>query len=72
MTGKQEEQLFKLLTDILWTLKKMKKDKVIRAKKFQTMRRLIYDMYYADEISVEIAERLLDKLEQVRNKRRRY
>ena len=37
-----------------------------------TMRRLIYDMYYADEISVEIAERLLDKLEQVRNKRRRY
>jgi|TARA_R110002020_G_scaffold6003_1_gene25193 hypothetical protein len=36
------------------------------------MRRLIYDMYYADEISVEIAERLLDKLEQVRNKRKRY
>tara|TARA_R100001443_G_scaffold18071_1_gene28731 strand:- start:162 stop:272 length:111 start_codon:yes stop_codon:yes gene_type:complete len=36
------------------------------------MRRLIYDMYYADEISVEIAERLLDRLEQIRNKRRRY
>jgi hypothetical protein len=36
------------------------------------MRRLIYDMYYADEISVEIAERLLDKLEQSRNKRKRY
>jgi len=36
------------------------------------MRRLIYDMYYADEISVEIAERLLDKLEKARNKRRRY
>jgi len=36
------------------------------------MRRLIYDMYYADEISVEIAEKLLDKLEQSRNKRRRY
>ena len=34
------------------------------------MRRLIYDMYYADEISVEIAERLLDKLEQSMNKRR--
>jgi len=34
------------------------------------MRRLIYDMYYADEISVEIAERLLDKLEQSRSKRR--
>ena len=36
------------------------------------MRRLIYDMYYADEISVEIAERLLNKLEQIRNKRKRY
>ena len=36
------------------------------------MRRLIYDMYYADEISVEIAERLLDKLEESRNKSRRY
>jgi hypothetical protein len=36
------------------------------------MRRLIYDMYYADEISVKIAERLLERLEKVRNKRRRY
>jgi metal-responsive CopG/Arc/MetJ family transcriptional regulator len=36
------------------------------------MRRLIYDMYYADEISVEIAERLLDKLNEVRNKRKGY
>ena len=26
MTGKQEEKLFELLTDILWTLKKIKKD----------------------------------------------
>ena len=34
MTEKQEEKLFKLLTDILWTLKKIKKDKVIRAKRF--------------------------------------
>ena len=34
------------------------------------MRRLIYDMYYADEISVEIAEKLLNKLEQIRNKKR--
>ena len=34
MTGKQEEQLFKLLTDILWILKKIKKDKVVRAKRF--------------------------------------
>ena len=29
-------------------------------------------MYYADEISVEIAERLLERLEKNRNKRRRY
>jgi hypothetical protein len=34
MTGKQEEQLFKLLKDILWTLKRMKKDKVVRSKRF--------------------------------------
>ena len=34
------------------------------------MRRLIYDMYYADEISVEIAERLLDKLNKIRDKKR--
>jgi len=34
------------------------------------MRRLIYDLYYADEISVEIAERLLDQLEKSRNRRR--
>ena len=36
------------------------------------MRRLIYDMYYADEISMDIAIKLLDKLTQIRNKRRRY
>ena len=36
MTGKQEEQLFKLLTDILMTLKKIKKDKVVRAKNFRS------------------------------------
>ena len=36
------------------------------------MRRLIYDLYYADEISVDIAIKLLDKLEQSRNKRRKY
>jgi len=34
------------------------------------MRRLIYDMYYADEISKDIAEKLLDKLSQLRDKRR--
>ncbi len=36
------------------------------------MRRLIYDLYYADELSVDIAIKLLDKLEQIRNKRKRY
>ncbi len=36
------------------------------------MRRLIYDMYYADEISVDIAIKLLEKLEQSRDKRRKY
>jgi hypothetical protein len=35
------------------------------------MRRLIYDMYYADEISVAIAERLLDGLEKSQEKRRK-
>jgi hypothetical protein len=35
------------------------------------MRRLIYDLYYADEISVEIAERLLDRLEKSQEKRRK-
>jgi len=34
------------------------------------MRRLIYDMYYADEITQDIAIKLLDKLEQIRNKKR--
>ena len=35
------------------------------------MRRLIYDMYYKDEISIDIAIRLLDKLTELSNKRRR-
>tara|TARA_R110002074_G_C12222972_1_gene637457 strand:+ start:321 stop:434 length:114 start_codon:yes stop_codon:yes gene_type:complete len=34
------------------------------------MRRLIYDLYYADEISVDIAIKLLDKLEKSQEKRR--
>jgi len=34
------------------------------------MRRLIYDMYYADEISIDIAIKLLEKLEQSRDKKR--
>ena len=34
------------------------------------MRRLIYDLYYADEISDEVAIKLLDKQENIRNKKR--
>ncbi len=34
------------------------------------MRRLIYDMYYAEEISVDIAERLLNKLNEYLDKKR--
>ena len=34
------------------------------------MRRLIYDMYYAEEISVDIAERLLSKLNEYLDKKR--
>ena len=34
------------------------------------MRRLIYDMYYTDEISEDIAIRLLEKLTQIRDKKR--
>ena len=36
------------------------------------MRRLIYDMYYAEEISMDVAAKLLDKLEQIRSKRKGY
>ena len=35
------------------------------------MRRLIYDMYYENEISIDIAMRLLDKLTELSNKKRR-
>jgi len=34
------------------------------------MRRLIYDMYYADEITQDVAIKLLDKLTQIRDKKR--
>ena len=34
------------------------------------MRRLIYDMYYADEISVDVAIRLIDKLNKYLDKKR--
>ena len=36
------------------------------------MRRLIYDMYYAEEISVDIAIKLLDKLTQISEKMKGY
>tara|TARA_R100000687_G_C6388999_1_gene136395 strand:+ start:89 stop:196 length:108 start_codon:yes stop_codon:yes gene_type:complete len=34
------------------------------------MRKLIYKMYHADEISATVAIKLLDKLEQIREKRK--
>ena len=34
------------------------------------MRRLIYDMYYADEITQDVAIKLLDKLTQIRDRKR--
>ena len=34
------------------------------------MRRLIYDMYYADEITQDVAIKLLDKLSKIRDKKR--
>ena len=34
------------------------------------MRRLIYDMYYANEIDVDIAIRLIDKLNEYLDKKR--
>ena len=34
------------------------------------MRRLIYDMYYVEEISMDIAIKLLDKLNKIRDKKR--
>ncbi len=34
------------------------------------MRRLIYDMYYTDEITQDVAIKLLDKLTQIRDKKR--
>jgi len=34
------------------------------------MRRLIYDMYYANEIDVDVAIKLIDKLNQYLDKKR--
>jgi len=37
-------------------------------KNFKNMRRLIYDMFYADEISEDVAYKLIDKLNKIRDK----
>ena len=34
------------------------------------MRRLIYDMYYKDEITQDVAIKILDKLIKIRDKKR--
>ena len=34
------------------------------------MRRLIYDMYYIEEISLDVAIKLLDKLNKIRDKKK--
>jgi len=34
------------------------------------MKRLIYDLYYADEISMEVANKLLDKLNKYLERKR--
>jgi len=41
------------------------------ATKITNMRRLIYDMYYAEEISSDACIKLIEKLEQVSEKRRK-
>tara|TARA_R110002074_G_scaffold357089_2_gene529327 strand:+ start:441 stop:602 length:162 start_codon:yes stop_codon:yes gene_type:complete len=41
------------------------------ATKITNMRRLIYDMYYAEEISMEICGKLINKLNEVSEKRRK-
>jgi len=34
------------------------------------MRKLIYNMYYTNEISIEVTMKLLEKLEQIMDKKR--
>ena len=55
-------------------LKTMRFDSSL-ATKITNMRRLIYDLYYAEEISVDLCARLIDKLNEEsekRHKKRRY
>jgi len=51
-------------------LKTMRFDSSL-ATKITNMRRLIYDMYYAEEISSDACIKLIEKLEQVSEKRRK-
>ena len=39
--------------------------------KLKNMRRFIYDLYYADKISVDLCIKLIDKLNEVSEKRRK-
>jgi len=41
------------------------------ATKITNMRRFIYDSYYADEISVDLCAKLIDKLNEESEKRRK-
>ena len=61
--NRNEQLMYQSVTDLAKAIEKLVK--------LLEMRRLIYDMYYADEISVEIAERLLDRLEKSQEKRRK-
>ena len=61
MTEKQEKQLFELLTDILWTLKKMRKDKVVRAKKFQMMKHYNIQNYIRYKEDLEATLKRIEK-----------
>ena len=51
-------------------LKTMRFDSSL-ATKITNMRRLIYDLYYAEEISVDLCARLIDKLNEESEKRRK-
>jgi hypothetical protein len=51
-------------------LKTMRFDSSL-ATKITNMRRFIYDLYYADEISVDLCAKLIDKLNEESEKRRK-
>ena len=43
-----------------------------QARELVSFTRLIYDMYYNDEITQDVAAKLLNKLEQLSNKKKRW